>query len=241
MAGATGQRRIDRRTRIRFHSLATNWTFGPCFERVIYDRMRGRSTREIARAFQRGIAHGLYTCRQNGLRGTWIRTVVLSGGVFQNELLLEDLKPLLEKERLQVWTNHAVPPNDGGISLGQAALAAFEHEMPPTERPMHELSIAMSIVDMAQEEAERRDVTIDAVYLELGPLSGVVADALLFSYEMACSGTALEGSRLVIKEVPIEVYCPVMQGAKNLAFDAMVLLSGVRHTHLGRDSRKRTG
>ena len=73
---------------------------------------------------------------------------------------------------------------------------------------MHELSIAMSIVDSALEEAERRDVTVDAVYLELGPLSGVVADALLFSYEMACSGTPLEGSRLVIREIPIEVYCP---------------------------------
>jgi hydrogenase maturation protein HypF len=51
--------------------------------------------------------------------------VVLSGGVFQNELLLEDLNALLKDEALQVWTNHAVPPNDGGISLGQAALAAF--------------------------------------------------------------------------------------------------------------------
>ena len=55
-----------------------------------------------------------------------ISTVVLSGGVFQNELLLRDLKPLLEKEHFRVWTNHAVPPNDGGISLGQAAIAAFE-------------------------------------------------------------------------------------------------------------------
>jgi hydrogenase maturation protein HypF len=50
---------------------------------------------------------------------------VLSGGVFQNELLLRDLKSLLESEHLQIWTNHAVPPNDGGISVGQAALAAF--------------------------------------------------------------------------------------------------------------------
>ena len=82
---------------------------------------------------------------------------------------------------------------------------------------MHELSIAMSIVDMALEEAERRDVTIDAVHLELGPLSGVVAEALLFSYEMACSGTALEGSRLVIKEVPIEVYCPACNAQKTLS------------------------
>jgi hydrogenase nickel incorporation protein HypA/HybF len=81
---------------------------------------------------------------------------------------------------------------------------------------MHELSIAMSIVDMAQEEAERRDVKIDAVHLELGPLSGVVGEALLFSYEMACSGTRLEGSQLVIKEVPIEVYCPVCKAQRIL-------------------------
>jgi hydrogenase maturation protein HypF len=50
---------------------------------------------------------------------------VLSGGVFQNELLLNDLKGLLETERLQILTNHVVPSNDGGISLGQAALAVL--------------------------------------------------------------------------------------------------------------------
>jgi hydrogenase nickel incorporation protein HypA/HybF len=82
---------------------------------------------------------------------------------------------------------------------------------------MHELSIAMSIVDMAQEEAERRDVVIDAVYLELGPLSGVVAEALLFSYEIACNGTRLEGSRLVIKDVPIEVYCDACKAPRILS------------------------
>jgi len=82
---------------------------------------------------------------------------------------------------------------------------------------MHELSIAMSIVDMAQEEAIRRDVTIDAVHLELGPLSGLVAEALLFSYEIACSGTALEGSRLVITPVAIVVYCPACKAQKTLS------------------------
>ena len=81
---------------------------------------------------------------------------------------------------------------------------------------MHELSIAMNIVEMAEEEAERRNATIDAVHLELGPLSGVVADALLFSYELACSGTRLEGSRLVITEIPIEVFCPEGKAQKIL-------------------------
>jgi hydrogenase nickel incorporation protein HypA/HybF len=41
----------------------------------------------------------------------------------------------------------------------------------------------------------------------LGPLSGVVKDALLFSYELACEGTSLEGSRLVIEETPIRIFC----------------------------------
>ncbi len=81
---------------------------------------------------------------------------------------------------------------------------------------MHELSIAMSIVEMAQEEADLRGVTIDAVHIEVGPLSGVVAEALLFSYEVACYGTPLEGSQLLIKEVPIEVYCPACDAQKTL-------------------------
>ena len=99
--------------------------FRPLLERVIDDRMRGRPAREIARAFQRGIAEGLHAAIRTVCEERRIHTVVLSGGVFQNELLLEDLKPLLEAEKFKVWTNHLVPPNDGGISLGQATLAAF--------------------------------------------------------------------------------------------------------------------
>ncbi len=73
---------------------------------------------------------------------------------------------------------------------------------------MHELSIAMSIVDMAQEEAQQRGIQISAVHLKLGRLSGVVKEALLSSYEMACYDTPLEGSQLVIEEIPIVVFCP---------------------------------
>ena len=79
----------------------------------------------ISTSFHKGIAHGLYRALIAISQSYGLDTIVLSGGVFQNELLLEDLKPLLEGGSLQVWTNHAVPPNDGGLSLGQAALAAF--------------------------------------------------------------------------------------------------------------------
>ena len=81
---------------------------------------------------------------------------------------------------------------------------------------MHELSIAMSIVEIAEEEAERRKVNVDAVYLDLGLLSGVVKEALMFSYEIACDGTRLQGSKLVVKEIPIEVYCPSCDAQKTL-------------------------
>jgi hydrogenase nickel incorporation protein HypA/HybF len=80
---------------------------------------------------------------------------------------------------------------------------------------MHELSIAMSIVEMAQEEVERRGpVEVQAVHLRLGRLSGVVKEALLSSYEMACEATPLKGSQLLIEEIAVEVFCPKCERAQ---------------------------
>ena len=82
---------------------------------------------------------------------------------------------------------------------------------------MHELSIALSIVEMAQEEAERHGkAQILAVHLRLGQLSGVAKEALLSSYDMACESTPLEGSQLVIEEIPVEVFCPKCQVARRV-------------------------
>ena len=72
---------------------------------------------------------------------------------------------------------------------------------------MHELSIALSILDMAAEEAGKHGGRIVAVHLKLGPLSGVVARALTSAYELAREGTPLEDAMLVIEEVPIVAYC----------------------------------
>ncbi len=73
---------------------------------------------------------------------------------------------------------------------------------------MHELSIALSIIEGVEEEIARRpDAHVSVVHLKLGPLSGVVKDALLFSYGLACEGTPLEGSRLDIEEIPVVLYC----------------------------------
>ncbi|HEX4748926.1 MAG TPA: hydrogenase maturation nickel metallochaperone HypA [Bryobacteraceae bacterium] len=73
---------------------------------------------------------------------------------------------------------------------------------------MHELSIALSIVEGVEEELVLRgNASATAVYLRLGPLSGVVRDALLFSYDIACEGTLLAGSKLVIEETRIILFC----------------------------------
>jgi hydrogenase maturation protein HypF len=98
--------------------------FRPLLQGLVRDRERGRKPGACARAFQRGLAEGLWDAVRVLSEARALDTVVLSGGVFQNELLLEDLRSLCYGE-LEIWTNHAVPPNDGGISLGQAALAAF--------------------------------------------------------------------------------------------------------------------
>ena len=79
----------------------------------------------IARNFQRGVAAGLCVAISVLCSELQLDTVVLSGGVFQNELLLSDVRELLRGRPPEVWTNHSVPSNDGGISLGQAALATF--------------------------------------------------------------------------------------------------------------------
>jgi hydrogenase nickel incorporation protein HypA/HybF len=66
---------------------------------------------------------------------------------------------------------------------------------------MHELSIAVSIVELASEEAARHTgARVDAVHLKVGALSGVVKDALLFSWELACNDTPIAGCRLAIED-----------------------------------------
>lgn len=104
--------------------------FRPLLSGMIRDRLRGRDRSEIARAFQRGIAEGLRDAVAFLRRAHRADTLVLSGGVFQNELLLSDIKSLLKTESMLIWTNRIVPANDGGISLGQAALASVANGKP---------------------------------------------------------------------------------------------------------------
>jgi hydrogenase maturation protein HypF len=91
-------------------------------------RRRGVSPADLARAFHRTLARAVAVTTAALADTAGLDTIALSGGVLQNDLLLGDLRDELEGRSLQIWINRVVPPNDGGISLGQAALAACAQE-----------------------------------------------------------------------------------------------------------------
>jgi hydrogenase nickel incorporation protein HypA/HybF len=77
---------------------------------------------------------------------------------------------------------------------------------------MHELSIALGIIDGASEEAQRHGArSVHAVHMRLGALAGVVKPALESAFELAREGTMLAGARLDIEDVPAVVHCPACQ------------------------------
>jgi hydrogenase maturation protein HypF len=100
------------------------WRFGDSSDLVTQcylDVEAGRPRKEVAAAFHETVAAGsARACADAGEP----RTVVLSGGTFQNLRLLESTKRRLEQLGFRVLAHVRVPPNDGGISYGQAAVAA---------------------------------------------------------------------------------------------------------------------
>jgi len=77
----------------------------------------------ISAKFHRGVADLIVTQCRRVRAERKLNRVVLSGGVFQNLFLLRAAGELLRSEGFEVFTHRRVPPNDGGISLGQAAIA----------------------------------------------------------------------------------------------------------------------
>ena len=90
----------------------------PLLSQIVADRTAGRDVREIARAFHGAIVRGVLAA----VEAFDFEHVVISGGVFQNALLVEELAVALGD---RLWTNRLIPSNDGGICIGQATIAAF--------------------------------------------------------------------------------------------------------------------
>jgi hydrogenase maturation protein HypF len=97
-------------------------------EAIVTDLNKNTSKAAIAAKFHNTIAHMiLHSCEYISNK-TGLKHVALSGGVFQNRLLLKRTIAMLKPEGLRVYTHHQVPCNDGGISLGQAVIASFYKE-----------------------------------------------------------------------------------------------------------------
>jgi hydrogenase maturation protein HypF len=102
---------------------ATRLSGGSLVRAVVADQAAGAPPAVIAARFHNGLAAGVATMCQSLGAQRGLGTVALSGGVFQNLLLLERCVSALEGAGFRVLLHGRVPPNDGGISLGQAAVA----------------------------------------------------------------------------------------------------------------------
>ncbi len=90
---------------------------------IIEERMKGEDPSKLAYLFHDCLAAMISRALLNASRKTGLNRVVLTGGVYQNTLLLHLTKQRLEDGTMTVYTHHLIPPNDGGICLGQAVAA----------------------------------------------------------------------------------------------------------------------
>lgn len=95
------------------------------FQAIVEDLKQESSKARISVKFHNTVAQMTNEMCQLIASETGINQVALSGGVFQNRLLLNKTASLLEKSGFQVFIHRQVPCNDGGISLGQAVIANF--------------------------------------------------------------------------------------------------------------------
>jgi hydrogenase maturation protein HypF len=119
--------RASSATLLTFHITGEHIDAEPALREIIARRLAGDEVAVIARAFHDGLAVALASMASKLCHSSGINTVVLSGGTFQNALLVEAVRACLSSS-LAMWTNANIPPNDGGISLGQAAIASVAHQ-----------------------------------------------------------------------------------------------------------------
>jgi hydrogenase maturation protein HypF len=90
---------------------------------ILHELRAGRSAREISIVFHVTVSQMIVQMCERMRQETALSVVALSGGCFQNRLLLRLAVDRLEEKGFQVLTHHRVPCNDGGLSLGQAVVA----------------------------------------------------------------------------------------------------------------------
>ncbi|MFN7656598.1 MAG: carbamoyltransferase HypF, partial [Dolichospermum sp.] len=99
----------------------------PTWRGILNDIKQHISSSEIAAKFHKSLAVAIETIVKKLRQEHQFNQVVLTGGVFQNQILLQQVKMRLEKLEINVLTHSIVPTNDGGLSLGQSVIAAAQY------------------------------------------------------------------------------------------------------------------
>lgn len=97
----------------------------PMVRHIASDRREGAPPGEVSARFHETLARVVQECSLRVRRQTGLETVAFSGGCFQNRLLTGRAKELLEADGFEVLVHRRVPSNDGGLALGQAAVAGY--------------------------------------------------------------------------------------------------------------------
>ncbi len=105
-----------------------SWDYRPLLEAILYDKQADTEASLIAWRFHHGLARALSIAATNLSSQYSFDTIVLSGGVWQNKLLHSLAVTGMQKAGFKLWWNKKVPPGDGGISLGQLALAVSKED-----------------------------------------------------------------------------------------------------------------
>jgi hydrogenase maturation protein HypF len=95
----------------------------PSIRAIVENKFCENSVEEISSAFHATLNAAFASMSLEMKKATGINRVVLSGGCFQNRILLEGTVAELRKNNFEVYSHSQIPANDGGISLGQAVIA----------------------------------------------------------------------------------------------------------------------
>jgi hydrogenase maturation protein HypF len=99
----------------------------PTWREILDDIKQHISSSEIAAKFHQSLAIAMVTTVKKLRQEHEFKQIVLTGGVFQNQILLKQVKMRLEKLEINVLTHSILPTNDGGLSLGQSVIAAAKY------------------------------------------------------------------------------------------------------------------
>jgi hydrogenase maturation protein HypF len=121
--------------RYRFQVAGDKVDPGPLLGAMVDDIHRGSAPGAVAAGFHTAVAALIAEMAERLGESTGIDRVALSGGVFQNVLVVRLARAQLERLHMRVLTHRLVPPNDGGLALGQAVVAAARRQSPPSQVP----------------------------------------------------------------------------------------------------------